>query len=109
MKKYPYFVVRCNEAGEVVSAEGQESLVAAQELSRSGIGTINYVCTWAECCDRLTAPPADIAEETIKFLQEVINGRRHSTSPQCLPTAQYRRLVQLAEQYGRAVENQKGE
>ena len=109
MKKYPYFVVRCDEAGEVISAQGEENWDNARALAKSGIGTINFICQSNEIVDRLTAPPADIAEETIKFLQDVIKGRRHSSSPQCLPTAQYRRLVELAEQYGRAVENQKGE
>lgn len=107
----PYFVVRAVQKGDKL--EVLETVVANKdgsdldELANQGVGSINYIVGTISVVDRLTPPPADIAEEAIKFLQEVVKGRRHSSSPQCLPTAQYRRLAELAEQYARAQELQK--
>jgi len=104
----PYFVIRVDKnTNAVETIVVGPDLEKAEELAKSGVGCVNYVVGTVDTIDRLTPPPAEIAEEAIKFLQDVIKGRRHSSSPQCLPTAQYRRLAELAEQYARAVENQK--
>ena len=104
-----FFVISVNGQQNVVKTEAATSGEEANTIANEGVGTINYIAQTIAQVDRLTPPAADIAEEAIKFLQEVIKGRRHSTSPQCLPTAQYRKLVEFAEQYARAQELQQGE
>lgn len=99
MKKYEYFVIRCNESGEVLSTDLAENRNHALALANSGIGTINHTCQLDQTVDRRNVPSIDIAEETVKFLQEVIKGRERSTSPQCLPTGHYRKLVDYVNQF----------
>ena len=108
-KQAPFFVISVDADNNVTKAEIVENRVEADIIAHSSIGTINYIAKTIGEVDRLTPPPKDIAEAAIVFLQEVVKGRRHSTSPQCLPTAQYRKLVEFANQYARAQELQNGE
>jgi hypothetical protein len=107
--KPPFFVVSVDANQNVVKAEIAESRAEADVIANAGIGSINYIAGTITEVDRLTPPPKLIAEAAISFLHEVIKGRKHSTSPQCLPMAQYRKLAEFAEQYARAQEIQQGE
>lgn len=107
--KPPFFVISVDANKNVVKAEIAESRAEADVIANAGIGSINYIAETIVEIDRLTPPPKDIAEAAIGFLHEVIKGRKHSTSPQCLPMAQYRKLAEFAEQYARAQEIQQGE
>jgi hypothetical protein len=109
IKQPPLFVISVDADQNVVKAEMAESRAEADVIAQNGIGSINYIARPIASVDRLTPPPKDIAEAAISFLQEVVKGRRHSTSPQCIPMAQYRKLVEFAEQYARAQELQQGE
>lgn len=108
-KQPPFFVISVDGERNVIKAEIAETRAEADVIAQNGIGSINYIAGTIAEVDRLTPPPKDIAEAAISFLHEVVKGRRHSTSPQCIPMAQYRKLVEFAEQYARAQELQQGE
>ena len=109
MNKPQFFVISVDAENNIVKSEIAKSRAEADVIASSGIGSINYIAEKIDEIDRLNAPPKDIAEVAISFLYEVIKGRKHSTSPQCLPMAQYRKLAEFAEQYARAQEIQQGE
>lgn len=104
MANQEYFVVRVDEKGEIIDTVAVPEDRNPEEFANSGIGCFNYVVKTEKVIDKCTPAPEDIAEEAARFLQVVIKGRRHSTSPQCLPVSQYRRLEELATMYERAVE-----
>jgi hypothetical protein len=104
MVNQEYFVVRVDEKGKIIDAVAVPTDRDPAEFANNGIGCLNYIVKAEKVIDKCTPAPEDIAEETAKFLQEVIKGRRHSTSPQCLPVSQWRRLEELATMYERAVE-----
>jgi hypothetical protein len=104
MANQEYFVVRVDAKGEIVDTVAVPEDRDPEEFATSGIGCFNYITKTEKIIDKCTPAPKDVAEETARFLQEVIKGRRHSTSPQCLPVSQWRRLEELATMYERAVE-----
>ena len=104
MGNQEYFVIRINEKGEIVGTVAVPEDRDPKEFATSGIGCFNFITKTEAVIDKCTPAPEDIAEEAARFLQVVIKGRRHSTSPQCIPVSQYRRLEELATMYERAVE-----
>ena len=104
MANQEYFVVRVDEKGKIFDTVAVPEDGNPEEVAKNGIGCFNYIVKAEKVIDKCTPAPEDIAEEAARFLQAVIKGRRHSTSPQCLPVSQYRRLEELATMYERAVE-----
>ena len=98
-----YFVV---SVGKKTEAFGPFTADEADEVASTGIGTINYITKTVLKVDRTKVDPEEVAKEAMTVLSTILAGRRHSSSPQCLPVAQYRELERLAAQYKSALDNQ---
>ena len=101
-----HFVVR---TGKELSVSGPFTESEAADEAAKGIGTINHIVKKVATVDRTNVLPTEVAEEAMTILEKILSGRRHSSSPQCLPVAQFRELERLNAQYKAAVAAQTGE
>ncbi len=101
-----HFVVR---VGKDLSVAGPFTESDAAEEANKGIGTINYITKKVAVVDRTNVSPSDVAAEAMNMLDKILSGRKHSSSPQCLPVGQYRELDRLNAQYKAAMAAQLGD
>ena len=99
----PYFVIRTDENMNIIETIAVDPVMPnANDIANDGIGCMNYIVGTLDIIDRLSPPPEDIANQAMEMLKKIINGRRHSSSPQCLPVADFRALSKLVTDYERA-------
>ena len=102
-EKKEYFVVR---AGKELAVSGPFTAGVAADEANKGIGIINYIVKIDTVVNRTHVNPNEVATEAMEILDKILSGRRHSSSPQCLPVAHYRELERLSAQYKAAKESQ---
>ena len=68
----------------------------AQKLLYSGSSVINYIAEIKEEVVREGLTPEEIGLECANLLCEIAEERKNASSPQCIPLAKYRKMVQLA-------------
>lgn len=99
----PFFVISTDDNKNIVKVVEAISLEDGKEIAHNAsVGCVNHVVGTLHTVDRVDAPAAEVAEEAMQFLWSVVEGRNRTSSPQCLPVAQYKKLVELAGQYKRA-------
>ena len=97
----PFFVISLNEEAQETCVLGNEmyrTQKEAEAAANTGVGVVNYVVATIAEYDRTSLDPKDIADECAKLMLE-ITQHRHTSSPQCIPVAMYRKMEKLANQY----------
>jgi hypothetical protein len=93
------FLIRVGNNDEILETVKIPSKNSINEFASTGIGCKNFIVEAIHIEDRTKVKSSEIAEETVRFLIEMIATRPHTNSPQCLPVAKYRKLVEYVSQF----------